>query len=248
MNWQIHLADNEETAVENAREALTWYFDAALAAVPQGAGVPPTYERYAELVTATEEAGGMTVEGLRDGGVVYVGDPEGLIRQIDTLHDETGLQHLICWMRFGGLEHEKVMRSLELFAEHIIPRFRDREPVIPRALRETPTSTASTHPFDSTSPFIKEDTMGFLPVENDRSIYFEHHRGEGRPIVLIHAGVPPPAPGTQRFQRCAPTETKLSPSICGAVAAPTRTSTTSRLSRWPPTSSGSSTTSASNNR
>lgn len=93
MNWQIHLADNEEVAVENAREALTWYFDAALAAVPQGPGVPPTYERYAELVTATEEAGGMTVEGLRDGGVVYVGDPEGLIRQIDTLHDETGLQH-----------------------------------------------------------------------------------------------------------------------------------------------------------
>lgn len=28
--------------------------------------------------------------------------------------------------------------------------------------------------------------MGFLPVENDHSIYFEHHRGEGRPVVLIH--------------------------------------------------------------
>ncbi|RIK05228.1 MAG: alpha/beta hydrolase [Acidobacteria bacterium] len=28
--------------------------------------------------------------------------------------------------------------------------------------------------------------MGYLPVENDRRIYFEHHRGEGRPIVLIH--------------------------------------------------------------
>jgi alkanesulfonate monooxygenase SsuD/methylene tetrahydromethanopterin reductase-like flavin-dependent oxidoreductase (luciferase family)/pimeloyl-ACP methyl ester carboxylesterase len=186
MNWQIHLADTEETAVENARDALTWYFDAALAAVPQGPEVPPTYERYAELVTATDEAGGMTVEGLRDGGVVYVGDPDGLIRQIDALHDETGLQHLICWMRFGGLEHEKVMRSLELFAEHIIPRFRDREPVVPRALRDHPVPHISSHLLNPTSLLAQEDTMGFLPVENDRSIYFEHHRGEGRPIVLVH--------------------------------------------------------------
>lgn len=189
MNWQIHLADNEDLAVENAGEALTWYFDAALTAVPQGADVPATYERYAQLVTAAEEAGGMTVDGLREGGVVYVGDPDGLIRQIETLHDETGLQHLICWMRFGGLEHEKVMRSLELFAEHVIPHFRGREPVVPRSLRETDSRTTRSahdiHPYP-TSPLAQEDTMGFLPVENDRSIYFEHHRGNGRPIVLIH--------------------------------------------------------------
>lgn len=28
--------------------------------------------------------------------------------------------------------------------------------------------------------------MGRLAVEGDRSIYFEHHAGEGRPVVLIH--------------------------------------------------------------
>ncbi len=189
MNWQIHLADTEDAAVENAHDALTWYFDAALTAVPQGPDVPATYERYAQLVTASEEAGGMTVDGLREGGVVYVGEPDGLIRQIETLHDETGLQHLICWMRFGGLEHEKVMRSLELFAEHVIPHFRGREPVVPRALRESDSHTATSVPeihTYPTSPLAQEDTMGFLPVENDRSIYFEHHRGDGRPIVLIH--------------------------------------------------------------
>ncbi len=183
MNWQIHLADTEQAAVGNAREALTWYFDAALSAVPQGPDVPPTYERYAELVSATDEAGGVTVDGLRDGGVVYVGDPDGLIRQLDALHDETGLQHLICWMRFGGLEHDKVLRSMELFAEHVMPRFRDRAPVVPRALREHPAPETTSLP---PSLLVQEDTMGYLPVENDRSIYFEHHRGSGRPIVLVH--------------------------------------------------------------
>lgn len=183
MNWQIHLAETEQAAVDNAREALTWYFDSVLSIVPQGEDVPPSYERYAELVSATDKAGGVTVDGLRDGGVVYVGDPDGLIRQLESLHDETGLQHLICWMRFGGLDHHKVLRSMELFAEHVMPRFRDREPVVPRALREL--SAAETSPF-ARSLLVQEDTMGYLPVENDRSIYYEHHRGSGRPIVLVH--------------------------------------------------------------
>lgn len=136
MNWQIHLASSENEALDNTREALDWYYDSALELVPQGSHVPRTYERYAELAAASEEAGGLTIEGLREGGVVYVGEPEGLATEIESLYEEIGLQHLICWMRFGGLAHGKVLRSLELFAEHIIPRFRGRPPIVPRELRE----------------------------------------------------------------------------------------------------------------
>jgi non-heme chloroperoxidase len=32
----------------------------------------------------------------------------------------------------------------------------------------------------------KETVMGYLAVEGDRRIYFEHHRGSGRPVVLVH--------------------------------------------------------------
>jgi len=28
--------------------------------------------------------------------------------------------------------------------------------------------------------------MGYIAVEDERKVYFEHHRGEGRPIVLVH--------------------------------------------------------------
>lgn len=28
--------------------------------------------------------------------------------------------------------------------------------------------------------------MGYIEVESNRRVYFEHHRGEGRPIILIH--------------------------------------------------------------
>jgi len=135
MNWQIHLARTEGEALADVAAPLSWYYRNVLDLVPHGAHVPHTYERYAELVAASEEAGGMTVDGLRESGVVYAGEPAGLIAEIENLYQETGLQHLICWMRFGGLAHEKVLSSMELFAEHVIPRFRDRPPVVPRALR-----------------------------------------------------------------------------------------------------------------
>lgn len=136
MNWHIHLADNEAEKLHNVRAALGWYYDSALQLVPQGTNVPPTYERYAELAAASAEAGGLTIDGLREGGVVYAGEPKGLADEIEALHDEIGLQHLMCWMRFGGLAHDEVLRSLELFAERIIPRFRQHPPIVPGQLRE----------------------------------------------------------------------------------------------------------------
>lgn len=142
MNWQIHLADTAEQAVENVAGPLSWYYRNVLDLIPSGPRAPATYERYAELAATSDEAGGLTIDGLRESGVVYAGDPDGLIAEIDTLHQETGLQHLICWLRFGGLEHEKVLRSMELLAEHVLPHFRDRPPVVPRALREEMTTGA----------------------------------------------------------------------------------------------------------
>jgi hypothetical protein len=36
----------------------------------------------------------------------------------------TGMNHLALEMRIGGLEHEKVMRSLKLFARDVMPEVR----------------------------------------------------------------------------------------------------------------------------
>jgi hypothetical protein len=37
---------------------------------------------------------------------------------------DAGLDHLICLMQADRIPHEKVLRSIELFATHVIPRFR----------------------------------------------------------------------------------------------------------------------------
>lgn len=136
MNWQIHLAEDEETAIAETEDAFAWYFRVVMERVPRGDHVPKTYERYGELAKATEEAGGMTIEGMREGGVVYVGTPAGLINEIEALREEIGLQHLICWMRFGGLSDDKVRNSMRLFAERVMPHFADAPTVVPRSLRD----------------------------------------------------------------------------------------------------------------
>jgi hypothetical protein len=35
-----------------------------------------------------------------------------------------GVGEMLCWMNFGGLPHDRVRRSMELFGREVMPRFR----------------------------------------------------------------------------------------------------------------------------
>lgn len=136
MNWQIHLAATEEQALAETEGAFLWYFDEVMKHLPQGANVPPTYERYAELAAAAEEAGGLEVQGLREGGIMLLGTAEQAIDELHRLHDEMGLEEVSCWMRIGGLDDKAVRSSIRIMAEEVIPELKDDGPIVPRALRE----------------------------------------------------------------------------------------------------------------
>jgi alkanesulfonate monooxygenase SsuD/methylene tetrahydromethanopterin reductase-like flavin-dependent oxidoreductase (luciferase family) len=53
------------------------------------------------------------------------GDPDRCAKRIRELQG-MGVNSLLCWMVFGGLEHAKVLRSMELFAKHVMPQFQER--------------------------------------------------------------------------------------------------------------------------
>jgi len=42
--------------------------------------------------------------------------------------------HVSCWMMFGGIPHDKVMRSIKLMGEEVLPALRDVNP--PQELAE----------------------------------------------------------------------------------------------------------------
>ena len=53
-----------------------------------------------------------------------IGTPDDVIAGIESLHERHGLDRLFFWARLPGLALEPSTRSLELFAEHVLPHFR----------------------------------------------------------------------------------------------------------------------------
>jgi alkanesulfonate monooxygenase SsuD/methylene tetrahydromethanopterin reductase-like flavin-dependent oxidoreductase (luciferase family) len=58
---------------------------------------------------------------------LFFGSPETLIEKFKTFA-AAGATHISNWMMFGGIEHEKLMRSIRLMGEEVIPALRDVHP------------------------------------------------------------------------------------------------------------------------
>ncbi|GIN97670.1 monooxygenase [Siminovitchia terrae] len=51
------------------------------------------------------------------------GTPEYITEKIQELKEELNLQNLLLWVNHNGLPHEKMMKSLKLFTEEVMPKF-----------------------------------------------------------------------------------------------------------------------------
>ena len=58
---------------------------------------------------------------------LYFGSPETVIEKFRRAA-ELGVTHVSCWSMFGGIEHEKIMRSIRLMGEQVIPALKDVHP------------------------------------------------------------------------------------------------------------------------
>ena len=61
---------------------------------------------------------------------LFFGDPDQVIEKFRAA-SELGVTHVSNWMMFGNIPHEKIMRSIKLMGEHVIPALRDVEPPMP---------------------------------------------------------------------------------------------------------------------
>ncbi len=64
-----------------------------------------------------------TFDDLDSEDMVIVGDVDHCLRKVER-YAEAGLDHFIALMQADRIPHDKVMRSIELFATEIAPRFR----------------------------------------------------------------------------------------------------------------------------
>jgi alkanesulfonate monooxygenase SsuD/methylene tetrahydromethanopterin reductase-like flavin-dependent oxidoreductase (luciferase family) len=57
--------------------------------------------------------------------MIIIGTAEQCLEKI-IRYDEVGVDQLLCYVQFGDLPHEKVMRNLEILAKDVIPELEKR--------------------------------------------------------------------------------------------------------------------------
>jgi alkanesulfonate monooxygenase SsuD/methylene tetrahydromethanopterin reductase-like flavin-dependent oxidoreductase (luciferase family) len=138
----VHCADTQEQAVANggADAAINYLLYAFRVlggfADPSGRGMQREYADleirstpYRDLIAkeypiiVKMQRGECTFEDLDQEDMVIVGDVDHCIRKVER-YREAGLDHFIALMQADRIPHEKVMRSIELFATEVMPRFR----------------------------------------------------------------------------------------------------------------------------
>ena len=56
--------------------------------------------------------------------VALFGTPDGITERIKNLQ-KSGVEKIIFFVNYGGIEHQKVLDSLDLFAREVMPHFQD---------------------------------------------------------------------------------------------------------------------------
>ena len=78
-----------------------------------------TQQPAAARAGAASAVSGDVEQRARD-GIIAVGTPDDLIKLFRT-YREMGVDQMLTWVQFGGLEHGKIMKSMQLIGKHVIP-------------------------------------------------------------------------------------------------------------------------------
>jgi alkanesulfonate monooxygenase SsuD/methylene tetrahydromethanopterin reductase-like flavin-dependent oxidoreductase (luciferase family) len=121
----VYAARSAEQAVRDFSEPAVWCFRAFSNYIGASPDMPPieTYEHYSKI---RDFAAAATWRDLVNAGAVVCGAPDGCIEQIARLRERLGFTTLLCWTRVGGIEHRKVLESMAIMQESVMPAFRRR--------------------------------------------------------------------------------------------------------------------------
>jgi alkanesulfonate monooxygenase SsuD/methylene tetrahydromethanopterin reductase-like flavin-dependent oxidoreductase (luciferase family) len=138
----VHVAETREEAIANgAADAAINYLLYAFRVLggfadPSGKGMQREYADleikstpYRDLISkeypliAKMQKGECTFEELDAEDMVIVGDVDHVIRKVER-YKAAGLDHLLSLMQADRIPHPAVMKSIDLFAKHVMPRFR----------------------------------------------------------------------------------------------------------------------------
>lgn len=138
MHMVTYLADTEAEAKARFTQPIEWYFDQLMrrGIHPAHAGKPPKgYDDYLE--SAKRMSGAPTLDGAIAAGIALVTDPERARERVRELRDDIGLKQYLNVFNIGTITHEEVMAQMKLWADEVMPAFKEDTPV-PDSFIRTP--------------------------------------------------------------------------------------------------------------
>ena len=116
----IYVADSDERAWQEAPPEITRFWQLATDNFWRGDTLSPD-----DLPKFTERfpyfPGGLTVKRLDEWGTSLIGSPDTVVKKAREMIATAQPDCLVGMFSFGGLKHEQVMRSIELFATKVMP-------------------------------------------------------------------------------------------------------------------------------
>ncbi len=122
----VYVAPTDSAALAEAKGPEMWYRDAFVRSLSADGLVGLHESVYQGADAMIQRLKSQTWEDLV-GSALLIGSPETVAAKISELQ-AAGAGELACWMNFGGLPSDNVRRSMRLFAEEVMPRFRDKTP------------------------------------------------------------------------------------------------------------------------
>ena len=121
---KVYVAPTDEEAERDAAPNAQWFYNALSNFLPGAPGrTKPAsgYEEYPDDPGAVAKAAS---DDMWTWGTAY-GSPETVLKQLRAYSNRTYTNHWMSWMRIGELPHDKVMKSMELFAREVMPALKE---------------------------------------------------------------------------------------------------------------------------
>ena len=102
-------------AAKEETKHVVWFYHLLASLLPGAPGRPAPETGYEDYPRDPGLLSKVTTDDVWERGICF-GSPERVIAQMKRYMHEAGATSFMHQMRIGGLEHKKIMRSMELFA------------------------------------------------------------------------------------------------------------------------------------
>ena len=130
----VYVGETDEQAVNEARPHIEALFNVLLPKATELMFFPPGYMSPESLTHILKHkkanSGGVTIESLMARGIIVVGSPDTVRKQIMDNHRDMGFQELVTMLTFGTMPAEMAEANIRRFAREVMPALKgltDRE-------------------------------------------------------------------------------------------------------------------------